>query len=150
MTPGCDKNTLLYEFRDNNTQAITAASMRLLVNCLYDNFLTLDTIVDNLVTQDPYKSLSANQGVVLNEKFEYNSAKIQDLDVNKANITDVYDKNYIDRNYYNTQQIDANFYTKNEVYTKQEVDDILLSFEQRLIALDDRITNIVQKNNLVE
>ena len=146
----CTRELLLYEFRDNDTQAITADSMRLFVNCVYDNFLQLDSIVDNLITYDPQKSLSANQGAILNEKIEDLNQITQELDTNKANTIDVYNKSEIDSNFYNNTWIDANVYTKNKVYNKSEISHLLSVINHRLVALDNRITNIVQKNNLIE
>jgi hypothetical protein len=150
MTPGCDRDTLLYEFRDNNTQAINASSMRLFVNCVYDNFLDLTKIVDNSTTYDPLSALSANQGAILSDKLNSLENSIINLQNLKADKSDVYSKIETDSFFYSKTECDENFYYKNEVYNKQDIDSILSSIEQRLIALDNRITNIVNKNNLEE
>ena len=149
-TPGCDRSNLLYEFRDNDTQNITAASMRLFVNCVYDNFVENINIIDNLITYDAYKPLSANQGALLNDSINTINTKLNELDANKANLSDVYTKIEIDNAFYNKTYIDNNFYKNNELYSRPEIDSLLASIEQSLIALDNRITNIVQKNNLIE
>jgi hypothetical protein len=149
-TPGCDRANLLYEFRDNDTQNITAASMRLFVNCVYDNFQDKTDIIDNVQTYETQNTLSANQGAILNDKINSLDNLITDLDQTKADITDVYTKVEINNNFYTKNYIDNSFYTTSETYNKSEVDSLFASVEQSLIALNNRITNIVQKNNLIE
>ena len=56
-TGSCKKGNLLTIFSDNTTQNITAADMRILINCIYDNFLDIVNVVDNLDTYIPYQIL---------------------------------------------------------------------------------------------
>jgi len=150
MTPGCDRSALLEEFKDNNTQEITAASMRLFVNCVYDNFIDLSKVIDNVITYDPKMTLSANQGAILNDKIEGLTVAVQDLDTNKAEKNDVYTKVESDDLFYTKTVIDSNYYLKTETYSALEVDQMFQSLQQSINALNDRIDNIVQKNNLIE
>jgi len=150
MTTGCTREYLLKEFADNDTQNITAASMRLFVNCVYDNVIDRSLIVDNLVTSNPYVPLSANMGVVLDKKIESNSSQIQDLDSKKIDETDVYNKTYIELNFYDKSYIDYNFYKKSDQYSKQEIDALFNYINQELKSIQNRIDNIVIKNNLEE
>jgi len=149
-TGACELNNLLTTFADNTTQNISPADMRLLINCIYGNFLEISEVVDNLDTYDPLKGLSANSGAVLNDKVENNEARITSNEINKADANDVYTKGESDTRYYTQTQIDSGFYTKTEVYTKQEVDNALFAIQQNLQALSERIDNIVTKNNLIE
>jgi hypothetical protein len=149
-TGACEKSNLLNVFRDNNTQAITAASMRLMVDCVYENFIEVNKIIDNLQTYDSTLVLSANQGAILNDLIEVNEQLIQDLDANKVNTGDVYTKAESDNLYYNKSEIDANVYTKAEVYNKIEIDQMLDAIQNSINDLNARIDNIVIKNNLVE
>jgi hypothetical protein len=150
MTPGCDRISLLEEFKDQNTQQITAASMRLFVNCVYDNFVDLSKVIDNCITYDPYLALSANQGAVLNDKLNTLSTRVQDNTDLKADKNDVYNKLEIDDLFYTKGVIDYNYYKKTEVYNKQEIDDLINTLQDSINQLNSRIDNIVQKNDLVE
>jgi hypothetical protein len=146
----CNQQALLAVFADNSAQNITAADMRLLINCVYDNFLDVVNIIDNVDTYIVDKALSANQGAILNDKIETNSQNIQDLETEKADAIDVYTKIESDTNYYNRTYTDANFYKKPELYTRQEIDNALFTIQQSLESLSARIDNIVSKNNLIE
>lgn len=62
--------SLLDTFRDNNSQAITAADMRTLINSIYDEKISIEVIIDNLLSIDATKILSANQGRILKELID--------------------------------------------------------------------------------
>jgi len=149
-TGACTKQNILATFADNNAQMITAADMRLLVNCVYDNFLDISNIIDNLDTYIVDKSLSANQGAILNDKIENNQQYIQDLNANKANLSEVYSRVDSDSRYYTRGYIDSGIYLKTETYNRQEIDNALFTIQQSFESLVDRIDNIVSKNNLIE
>jgi hypothetical protein len=150
MTVVCSKENMLNEFRDNDVQAITAESMRLLVNCVYDNFLTLDAVIDNIETYTPNQALSANQGALLNDSIEENNVLIQELDFNKAEKIDVYTKSEIDNDIYKKDYIDSTVYKKDEVYNKHEIETLAQTFQDAISQINDRIDNIVNLNNLIE
>jgi len=150
MTGACEKNNLLTVFADNTTQNITPADMRLLVTCVYDNFVKVEEIVDNLDTYDPIKGLSANMGAELEDKLDDHESRITDIENEKADKNYVYTKSESDNRYYTQTQIDSGFYLKNEVYTKQEVDNAIFALQQSIQALSNRIDEIVSKNNLIE
>ena len=147
---GCSRDYLLNIFRDNATQAITAESMRIYVNCVYDNFVLIEKIVDDLNIYDPLSPLSANQGALLNDRVEVLEDTVIDLNDDKADVTSVYTKTESDSRYYERTIIDNNFYNKTESYSKDEIDAALISIQNLIQQLDDRIDNIVYKNNLVE
>ena len=147
---GCSKEYILNLFRDNDVQAITAESMRVYVNCVYDNFIAIDSIVDDLNIYDRQSPLSANQGALLNDRVQTLESNVQDLESNKADATSVYTKTESDTRYYEKTIIDSNFYDKTETYSKNEIDAALISIQNLIQQLDDRIDNIVYKNNLVE
>jgi hypothetical protein len=149
-TGACDKQQLLAIFADNNAQMITAADMRILVNCVYDNFLDVVEIIDNTDTYDSNKGLSANQGALLEDRIETQEQQIQDLDADKANKSETFTKTESDNRYYTQTQIDASVYKKTETYNRQEIDNSLHTLAQSIQALSDRIDNLVQKNNLIE
>jgi len=146
----CSKASLLNEFRDNNTQAITAASMRLMVNCVYDNFLDKENIIDDLNSYFSDKVLSAKQGAILNDKIEQMSLEIANLDSEKVDINNVYTKAVSDTRYYTQSYIDTEIYTKQDVYDKTQIDNAIFTIQQQIEQLNNRIDNIVQKNNLIE
>ena len=150
MTTGCQRELLLAEFADNDSQAITAASMRMFVNCIYDNAIDRSLIQDNLVTADPYVPLSANQGVVIRNNLIQIQNTLDDLNTLKADKDTVYTKEEINNGFYNKNEIQDNYYSKVEVYTKQEIDSLLSHLEQMIIDVNKRIDNIVDKNDLVE
>ena len=146
----CTKQNMLAVFADNSAQLISAADMRLLVNCVYDNFLDLAFVIDNLETYEPKQALSANQGAILNDSIEQGSILIQNLEADKADKNDVYLKSESDARYYSRDYIDSTFYDKTQVYTRDDVNDMVSQLQQNILALNDRIDNIVQKNNLIE
>jgi hypothetical protein len=150
MTTGCQRELLLAEFADNDSQAITAASMRMFVNCIYDNAIDRSLIQDNLVTADPYVPLSANQGVVIRNNLIQIQNTLNDLDLQKADRDTVYTKEEINNGFFNKNEIQDNYYSKVEVYSKQEIDSLLNHLEQMIIDVNKRIDNIVDKNDLVE
>jgi hypothetical protein len=149
-TAGCSKANLLNEFRDNNVQAITAESMRLFVNCVYDNFTPIESIVDNLSSYVSNQPLSANQGARLNDRVGVTENDINDLQSDKANKTDVYNKIESDNRYYTQTYVDDNLYTVNELYTRAEIDNAISTIQQAIMQLNDRIDNIVNLNDLIE
>jgi len=149
-TGACEKQNLLAVFADNDVQSITAADMRLLVNCVYDNFLEIIDVIDNLETYEPKLSLSANQGAILNDKIENNTLFIYNLENDKANKVDVYTKVEADNLFYTQTYIDNNYYNAQELYNKTEINDKLNSIQNSINDLNDRIDNIVTKNNLIE
>lgn len=59
------RDILLDTFRDNNAQLITAADMRELINALYDEKVSIEDVIDNLLSIETGMPLSANQGRVL-------------------------------------------------------------------------------------
>ena len=65
-----DQQYLLDLFADNNTQEIEAKDLREFVNISFDDFLTTEDVVDNIVTISTDKPLSANQGYILNTTKE--------------------------------------------------------------------------------
>jgi hypothetical protein len=150
MNVVCSKENLLNEFRDNNVQAITAESMRLFVSCVYDGFLGLDAVIDNVDTYTPNQALSANQGALLNDAIEENDVLIRDLDDTKAEKIDVYTKSEIDDTVYKKDYIDSTVYKKDEVYNKQEIEVLATTFQDAIVQINERIDNIVNLNNLIE
>ena len=148
--PGCDRQNLLNEFQDNETQQIQAASMRLLINCVYDSFVDYQYVIDNLQTYESKMALSARQGAVLNDKIEQQSQDIINLDSEKADLNLVYTKAESDTRYYSQNYINANYYTVNQVYDKTEVDNLVLTLETLISDIHARIDNLVIKNNLQE
>ena len=136
----CEKNNILALFPDNTTQEIQPADLRQLVNCVYDNFLDLSDIVDNVQTSTINQALSANMGVYLSNKIDQNSQSIYDLDQNKVEKGDVYTKQESDNLYYQQSYIDVNYYDKGEVYNKLEIDQALQSIQQALLDLDARVS----------
>ena len=56
---------LLDTFRDNNAQLITAADMRELINAVYGEKVSLEDVIDNLLSISTTQTLSSNQGRVL-------------------------------------------------------------------------------------
>jgi len=146
----CAKDNLLTVFADNTTQNISPADMRLLITCIYDNFLEVLNVIDDLDTYETQKALSANAGALLNDKLENNTNDITDLQNNKADVNLVYTKAESDTRYFTQDQINSGFYNKTEVYNKQEIDNMIFSLQQSIIDLNDRIDNIVAKNNLQE
>jgi len=149
-TGACEKQNLLAVFADNDVQAITAADLRLLVNCIYDNFLDISFIIDNLETYEPKLALSANQGAILNDLIETNLQSINDLQSTKVDETNVYTKVESDSRYYTQTYIDSYIYTKQDVYNKQEISDKLNTLQDSINALNSRIDCIVQQNNLID
>jgi hypothetical protein len=149
-TYGCDRQTLLQIFADNNTNNISAADMRTFVNCVYDNFLELTKVIDNLDTYSSNSALSANQGAILNDKIEQNQQDIVNLDSNKIDKTEVYDKSESDSRYYTQNYIDSNFYDTSNTYSKAEIDQVLQNIQQAIIDLSNRVDCIVTKNNLID
>jgi hypothetical protein len=149
-TGACSKQNLMNIFRDNNTQAITAASMRIMVDCVYDNFLDIQNIIDNLNSYYADKALSAQKGAILNDKIEFVKIDIADIQDTKAEKEFVYTKAESDSLYYNRDYIDTNIYTIQEVYTKTDVDNLIYTLQSILEQIDERIDNIVAKNNLIE
>jgi hypothetical protein len=149
-TGACERQQLLAIFADNNAQMISAADLRIFVNCVYDNFLEVTKVIDNVETYNPTDALSANQGALLNDKIEIHAQEIIELNSNKADKSEVYSKVESDNRYYTQDQIDFAFYKKNETYNQQEIDNLIYTLQQSIQALNDRIDNIVQKNNLVE
>jgi len=146
----CTQSNLLTVFSDNTTQNISPADMRLLVNCLYGGFLEISELIDNLDTYDATKGLTANQGALIGDKIDIMYSDISDLQNNKADANLVYTKGESDTRYYTQDQINSGFYLKNELYTRQEIDNAIFAIQQDLIALSARIDNIVSKNNLEE
>jgi hypothetical protein len=124
--------------------------MRIMVDCVYDNFVDIVNIVDNLNSYYPNKVLSAKQGAILNDRISIIEDGIVELDNKKANSTDVYTKVESDTRYYTQDYINMNYYTNQEMYNKAEVDDLIATLQNLFIQLDERIDNIVAKNNLEE
>jgi len=149
-TYGCDRQYLLSIFADNNTNNISAADMRIYVNCVYDNFLEIVNIIDNLDTYEGKKALSANQGAILNDKIENNTQNILDLNSNKIDKTDVYDKSESDSRYYTQSYINSNYYTISDTYNKAELDQALLNIQQAIVDLSNKLDCIIQRNNLID
>jgi len=149
-TGSCEQSNLLTVFADNTTQNISPADMRLLVNCIYGAFLEISEVIDNLDTYDPLKALSAKAGAELADKVESNELRITNLENTKIDADDVYNKSESDNRYYTQTQIDSGFYTKQETYTRQEMDNALFILQQGIQDLSARIDNIVSKNNLQE
>jgi hypothetical protein len=147
-TPGCELNDLLAIFADNTTQNISPADMRQFVTCVYSYFLEISEVIDNLETYDAYKALSANQGALLSDKVEIQAQDIVDLKADKANADEVYTKGESDQRYYTQDQIDASIYTKNEVYTKQEVDNAMFAIQQEIQNINARLDCIVSHLNI--
>ena len=56
---------LLDTFRDNNAQLISAADMRELINALYAENVSIEAVIDNLLSIEATEVLSANQGRIL-------------------------------------------------------------------------------------
>jgi len=56
---------LLDTFRDNNSMLISAADMRELINALYAENVSIEAIIDNLLSIEATEVLSANQGRIL-------------------------------------------------------------------------------------
>ena len=75
------RNILLDTFRDNNAQLITAADMRELINAIYDEKVSIEDVIDNLLSIEADLPLSANQGRIL--KVLIDSLQIS-LDANIA------------------------------------------------------------------
>lgn len=59
------RTVLLDTFRDNNAQLITAADMREYINAVYDEKVSTEIVIDNLMSIVSSEVLSANQGRIL-------------------------------------------------------------------------------------
>ena len=149
-TGACTLQNLLGVFADNNAQQISAADMRLLINCIYGNFLDIMYIIDDLETYQSKQALSARAGAELNDKVEQNTQMILDLETSKVDESEVYTKAESDTRFYTQQYIDAEIYTKSETYNKTEIDNLILSIQTGFDQINARIDNIVQKNGLIE
>lgn len=149
-TGSCTLENLLGVFADNNAQQISAADMRLLINCIYGNFLDLMYVIDNLETYQSKQALSARAGAELNDKVEQNTQMIVELETSKVDESEVYTKAESDTKYYSQNYIDAEIYTKNETYNKSEIDNLIISIQTNFDQINARIDNIVYKNNLIE
>jgi len=146
----CSKSNLLTVFADNVTNDISAADMRLLINCVYDNFLDVQNVIDDLDTYNRKQALSANSGAVLNDKIENNIIEIVNIQANKANKSETYSRSDSDSRYYTQSFIDSNYYKTNESYNKTQIDQALQSVQLSLDAISARIDGIVQANNLID
>jgi hypothetical protein len=112
--------------------------------------MEMNYIVDNLDTYMSNRVLSAKQGALLNDKIEVNQQDIADLKADKIDANLVYSKAEADGRYYTQSYIDGSIYTKTDVYTKQEVDNMMYSLESAIQQLAYRLDKIVELNNLID
>ncbi len=90
------RQILLSKFRDNTSGNINASDLRIFVNAMYDEMLLLEAVLDRADLYDTNLVASINQVSLIKDT----------LDNIIANFND-------------------NHYTKDEVYTKSEVQDVL-------------------------
>ncbi len=90
------RQILLNKFRDNSSQMIDAADLRIFVNAVYDEMLLLEKVLDRADIFETDKVATINQVSIIKDTLNQLIAE-----VNTAN---------------------SKYYTKDHVYTKTQID----------------------------
>jgi hypothetical protein len=145
------KEILLQLFRDNNSQFITASSMRKFVEAVYNEMLLLENVIDSSDVFETNKVATINQTSQIKSLLDDALQRLQTLE-DKAS-KETYTKQEVDAYFYKKDYIDDEIYTKAQVFNRNEIVGMVYTKDQVDAKLDEinrRIDNIIRKNNLSE
>ncbi len=109
------KQLLLAEFRDNQSQSISASSLRMFVNAMYSEMLLLEAVLDRADIFDTDKAATINQVSIIKDQI----AQMQFAIDNYYQKDEVYTKSEVQA------ILNADYYKKSEVYSKAQIDALL-------------------------